>query len=67
MLKATTDFTNTKDEKTDSVSVQEFYDDIISRFTLFLMERSEYKIIVDTLFEDLEHNTKKAQKKGKET
>jgi hypothetical protein len=66
-LKATTDFTNTKDEKTDSVSVQEFYDDIISRFTLFLMERSEYKIIVDTLFEDLEHNTKKAQNKGKET
>jgi hypothetical protein len=36
--KAATEFTKIKHENKETIGVQDFYDDIISYFTLFLME-----------------------------
>jgi hypothetical protein len=64
LLKATTQFTEAKDEKEDIITMQQFYDDIIQKFTRFLMDNPEYKVILDTLFEDSAPLKRKNRKNG---
>lgn len=43
--------------------MQEFYDDIVTKFTLFLIDNEKYKIVLDTLFEDLDPSKDKDKDK----
>lgn len=41
--------------------MQDFYDDIINRFTMFLMENPAYSPILATLYNDVQKPSKQPQ------
>ena len=61
LIAAGRDFTKQKNTEGNTVGVQEFYDDIINKFTVFLMENEEYQLIIDTLYVDVKVDDKKQE------